>query len=178
MITFQARYINTAEILKKDTRNCYNPCKTAFIEFNPKEFNDVTSIIDAVSDWNSQPNFAECIAESAELVFRMQDEFPDLNRRFFAITKQKDGFDKIKPANILGVLQLSKFSDKCNIIDFVQVSHGGEDLFKHVGSSILQRVRELFPDKKTILFPATKELIPFYQKNGFKSVPHSNYLIG
>lgn len=164
-ISFGAKPINST-IIKKFDRE-----KTGFVEF-PVNFiklepSDVR-IIDILAEyWKG----AEYINKVATASHWMQTVPID----FYAITEQKEDFDRLDPLKILGIAEMRDDNYRKGFKELhhlqikpgvINVDNNGRKFYKHAGTAILNSLKKIY--KNISLFSNdSKNVQKFYEKNGF-----------
>ena len=100
MISFKANFISSAQINRISTNT---PVKASFVELSPFCDEDIKSIQEISKNWEADRSFASNIKHNIQ----------DCNwigysncRRFFALTLQRDKFEKLDPDEVLGLTQI------------------------------------------------------------------------
>lgn len=189
-INFKANYIKRVDIQKYDGQN-YNPCKANLVLLNQKDMPALSEIADM---WDT--NLTRGIKSAYE--YKLPDE------RLYAVTLQKDSFEKLYPSKVLGMTYFNENSGSSNrVIEFLHtrpdcispdyksdfqklMQHIKKLIFrkkqivkkqpayKHVGESLVSAMKELYPDKPIVLY-SLSEAVSFYKKNDF--IKKNGYMI-
>ena len=171
MINFRAKYINTQKIIKNDN-NQYKQHDVAFVQINSQCENDILCLKSVEKTWGKKALVKDLVKDINQ---EWETKKADKNAKYFALTSQKNGFEKLLPQKILGVIELLTTSDKntdyINILEVEPNSIYGakQRRFVNIGSSILNALKENLNNKDFIL-EARENVVKFYEKNGFKSV--------
>jgi len=174
VITFGARYISPVQIQKTINKKEIVPYRTALVELLPNSQKDFLSLGVA----------STFLIRKSQLVGYIHDDFALASigdiathewRRFLAITEEQENYNFIKPRNILGLIEFSAFHTDSDYIyvDYIQTMKKILfDKFSHVGTSMLDCIKKLYPQKDIELdaFPKT---VKFYEKNGFEVITHN-----
>lgn len=168
-ISFQANYIQSATI-KKAVKKSYKNTPVSFVELNPFSNNDKYALRKIGKTWGHGYSYARDIQDNFEdpIIIKNKDS------RFFAISEQMSGFDKLKPSKVLGLIETSE--DKGALfIDLLQCNPehmfaSAKRKFKEIGKALIDSLKDTIPQKEIIL-SADEEAIPFYLKQGFKMHP-------
>lgn len=190
-ISFKANFIHLTNIQNLNNDG-YKPFNASFVEINPKNKNDI-SLLKCLSDTWGSDSYAGSIYSAALGDSKLDNliiENP-IDRKFFALTSQKNSYEKLDPKKVLGMVHINNYSN-ANSIEFLQVNpeyitplkkeSTVEKLFnkmfkitkatpkqpeyKHIGSGMLDSLKKLFPDKPITLL-SVSTAIKFYKKNGF-----------
>ncbi len=165
-ISFQAKFINSTQILKNAGQNIYKPMKTSFLEIDTTNKNDIAALSVVDKYWDN--SFACNIYTTANAlkhgIFDI-DEY-----KIYALTKQLNNFDKLDGTQILGLAEISPKTDGAIFIDYIQVApeniYTTQPQYKKIGSRMLDAFKNI-ADKIT-LKPNSKGSAIFYTKNEFK----------
>ena len=163
MLTFQANYLNSASIQRI---NIYKPCaeKVSFIEINPHSTSDVLAVNKTAINWdkNDGEGFAYDICRAIN---------KGIKDRFFALTTQKDDFERLDSEQILSLAQVKTENEGEEFIEYLQVdpenTNSAENpQFMYIGTAMLDSLKQLFFNKN-IELDSVKSAITFYLRNGF-----------
>ena len=180
MISFKANVISypKIDILGKDKK--YHKQEVAFLELDCNMDSDVYCIKEASKKWKYGNTFANDIAASMDTInkkIRLYDYYDwDKEKRFFALTKQTNGFLDLNPHKIIGVAEIDKEYDyPYNELEFLQVKptlkrkrSNKPRKIKNIGRVLVNSILKVF-NNKTLVVEPTKKAIPFYSKLGFKN---------
>ena len=190
-ISFKASFVNTANIQQLQ-QDGYKSCNAAFVEMHPNSKNDISTLKCISNTWG-QEFYASSIYNAALGDSRLDDfviEKP-IARKFYALTSQKDSFEKLNPENVLGMVHINNYPN-FNSIEFLQTNpeyiipakkesfmekclnkifktpkpEVKQPKYKHIGSGILDSLKQTFSDKPMTLL-SVPEAKNFYKKNGF-----------
>lgn len=180
MINFKAKRISPVVIEKKGPDNQYHKYNVTLVKLNPSVRNDVRCVETANLAWDNGNSLIDGIAVN------MRDEFvkgrTEDESRYYAITTQTNNFGKMIPDKILGIAGVLTTEDNgVDYIDAIQVRPNNtrvnpERKFKNVGRVLLNSILDLAKNKDFVL-EAREDVIPFYQKNGFKLISDSGFMI-
>jgi len=170
MISFQARYILPAVVMRQES-NGYKNTKVSFVELDAKNYSDLKSVKQLEYFWS----------KNSQYIFDICDTFADLIHgalnndiiKIFALTAQKSDFDKLDSNKILGLVEFEKVNDKVNHINYIQTGKNFSyytDMpeYKYVGSTLLDKLKERYPQQDILLLSAKAN--DFYKKNGFENL--------
>lgn len=168
-ISFQAKFINSTQILKHAGQNVYKPLKTSFIEIDASNKNDIAALDEIVKYWDN--SFACNIFATADAMRRGIFDIGDY--KIYALTKQTDTFDNLNVNGILGLVEVTPRAEKHIFIDYIQVNpeniYTTEPQYHKIGSRILDSLK-ILADRIT-LKPNSRGSSIFYKKNDFKPLP-------
>ena len=167
-ISFGAKPINTINIKKFDKRaNNFINCQATFVKLDPKNSSDISAVGEAAATWKDS-KYASKIATAA----CWMNKNPIV---VYALTIQKDKFNKLVPEKILGLAEMRKdnrIPDEDFLYhlqvkpDAINVDSDGKNNYKYVGSSILKSLKKLYSN--IFLFSEISPNIQkFYMDNGF-----------
>lgn len=183
MINFKANYINQAIIQKRDINNQFKDYKVAFVEFSPHKVQDVLAIRDTAREWSDEDRFAEDIFRDIQEEHYAKDYFQDSKYRFFGITRQMTNLENPIPDLILGLAEVGKKSDIRDELYYFQVDPSNnmfseENIFKGVGSAVLNSLKNLYAHREITLKPVSDNaVVSFYKKHGFKPLDYTGKMI-
>ena len=171
MITFKAQLINHSHVQTTKPDGKIADKKVAFVELNPKDYNDYNSTLKTAGLWGFNAPLTYGIAEN--MLDGAENNFY-YDERFFALTEQKDNFSKLEPSQILGLIEISKDVGNANgkYINHIQVNPkycGLADTgkcIKNIGKRLLESAEKLF-SKHDFYLSAIPGTVEFYQKCGF-----------
>lgn len=186
MITFQGNFKSSAIIKKMCDLSNYADSKAAFVELDPKLYEDREMLHQIRTRWcddipggtyavEIDKAFTDCYLKAIERGEDILDlsakESPD---RFFALTTQKQGYKILNPDMILGLSKTSKENPNKIQLDFLQVDpdnyHNARyRTYKQIGTALVEALKTIFKGNRIELF-ADFDAIPFYEKLGFQKV--------
>lgn len=167
MITFGAGYIAPAKIDRLAKNKELIPNNAAFVEMKPESMRDNITLNIAASLLPKRKRFARAIWEN--FVMTYNGKLKDAKVKYFAITKEQSNYKFVKPNNVLGMAEVSFYPLVGNTVyvNYIQVFKNFiRNKFDHVGTSIIDNIKQLYPDKDIIL-NAIPSTVPFYEKNDF-----------
>lgn len=170
-ISFKANLISPAKILERNSTGTFEPKTVSFVELNPEHNPDMNAIMEVNQMWDNRRTLASNIVEE---MHDSMDFFEHAGKRFFAITEQADSLENIEPSKVLGLTETIQGNyDNIKIKFFLvdpKYQRGQKNApFKHVGTSLLESLKELFPNK-TFSGQSTPEAVKFYLANGFQKL--------
>lgn len=167
---FGAQYIAPAKVKKHSSRrNRYHDQKVSFVELEADNPNDAAALDYINRKW-----------ASAKYVSRIKRDFdvksegilrnPHLYKTY-ALTTQKNNFDKLRPWTILGITEVKDYSDDL-CIELLEVNpryknSNQKRKYKYVGTAILDTLKNLYSKEKDIVLNSADEAKVFYEKNDF-----------
>lgn len=178
MISFKARYIDYAQVKKFDANRVPRDYRAQFVELDPDNISDMKALKTVSEEWDFGETFAKNIYNEARGFLRDWGEHPQ--KRFFAVVRGCSDLRNLNPYNIMGITQVNDSFDRVEI-KYLQVEppyteYQLEPRFKYVGSSILESIKKIIPDKNIIL-RSVDSARRFYKKNGFESMRRENWMI-
>ncbi len=177
MINFRANYIGNTPI-KQLYNNKYVDTKANLIELNPNNNSDLMALKEIGNSWYCGSSLA------AEIYLDAKENYlysTKNKQKFYALTSQKDTFEKLNSEKILAVIEAEEYNKNILEIIFLQVHpyynyYSYDREYKKIGSGLLDIIKKIYSDKIIILKPVF-EAINFYLKNGFKELSkHSLYM--
>lgn len=175
-INFTGSYLRTAYIPHKTNSGKVEPLQVSIVELNPKDTNDVEALGRTSVKWEQiKSGFAMNIFNE----LYKPKLYPDVNfEKYLALTTQNENHSKLNHEKILG---LALYSDKTtpeNEISWLQAcpttnyesEHGRE--YSGIGRTLTNYMKEI--SNKPLYVQADYNAIPFYEKQGFKSVDENH----
>ena len=181
MITFKAQYIDSTNIIKIADNKNKNAHKVSFIELDAKDPSDLNAIRKVARSWDKY-SYASDIYNHA-LSAHLWNE--DTGQAFFALTEQRNNFEKANPFDILGICEIRKRFGTNYYLNYIQTDpefmfeplRFGEATYKNIGKALIKKVLDYFP-KKNLVLHATSSSIDFYKKiGGIVINPDSKYIL-
>ncbi len=186
MISFQARYINSATIKHQTQPYEYQDMNTALVEFDFNSRADKRTIKKISKMWSKEFDNLEkqgfemsggtCLAKDIYKNYKATSKNPNF-RKYYAMTSQTDHFEKLNPDNILGIAQISSeyvgtydlenFQVKPEYTAFINNSK-----YTKIGTGFLNSILEVLPFKVFRVIP-TINSAEFYNKYGLKYDPET-----
>jgi hypothetical protein len=171
MVNFRANFINTASIVKYGHDNKPQVGNASFVELNPLDKNDYLTLNKVNLNWENCNTYANDITEKFNKAYIAGDDRS--KRKFYALTSQEDKFERLREDDVLGLALVEAYMGGISFfVDYLQVSPnhkhtvGGKHI-KHIGTAILNSLKEIVP-KKNIFLDAVNSEVGFYERNGFK----------
>lgn len=178
MINFKANYIGSVNI--KDSFRDKNQanCKASFVEMNPQSKQDVTTMREVTLNWG-RDSYAANIMEHFQYSHFCEDDLDE--SRFFALTTQKNNFEKLETDDVLALALISKESKKRVDLKYLQVDpennyFSNERRYEGIGSGILYSICKLFENKDIFLLSA-RTACEFYKLQGFKQIKNTTFFV-
>ena len=162
-ISFQGNKIGTASVLKKELLTSkYSPKQVALVEFDFKSKDDLKTLKVLKKDWNG---FASDIYREAEKGYADS---------VYALTTQKDTFEKITPQKVLGLAEVVNIGGGNISLEYLQTKPNyifDDDKIrkiKHIGKALIDSLKSK-ENVKSIQVNPLHSVIDFYKKQGFVS---------
>lgn len=199
-INFKARYIGPVSVLKKD-ENKYTPTVASFVEFEPNNFDDLTTLCKVSHSWGR--SYAKKIYDNAyKKVFNVQED-PTF---YYGLVVPQNSYEKIDKKDVLGLVEYAPSEQSGNFITYLQVnpnsinksalkenvskvfntikntltfndSKDSNANYKGVGTGILDAIKSMTKDGPIFLV-SDKSAEGFYLKNGFQKISDdSNWFV-
>lgn len=177
-INFRAKFIKNDYIRKIDTTcNTYKPSKVTLVELDGGKQSDLFAVSDISKNWKNE-KYASSIARIMQCLF---SGFLDKNeRKIFALTTQKEHFNRLQSDKILGITEIDLSKGKGVYLDYIQVNPkymytktNPNRKYKDVGKCILDFIKNFY--KKEITLCSDFRVTNFYEKNGFELEDASNF---
>lgn len=166
---FRAKFIKKVPVQKLDfATKRYKTTQASFVEFEPKNLQDLKALAKAQSAWDGE-FFAADIVKAAAKMF--QGELKQPKNRIFVLTTQSDDCRNLNKDSILGMVQMVGGKAALAELKFFQVR---PDLsynkvhrdYKGVGKAILDSIKEIYT--KAIKLQSCYSAANFYEKQGFE----------
>ena len=167
-VSFGAKPINSVKIKKYD-KNIKNfvDFPATFVKLEPNNYFDIKAADVCASKWKD----AKYIQKIATASHWMES----VPLSIYAVTTQKNKFNKLKPNKILGFVEMRKDENR-PIYDWlyylqvkpqaINVNNSESKSYKHVGKSIIASLKKIY--KNISLYSEDNDNIEkFYQSNGF-----------
>ena len=169
-VNFTANLISHPSIPKRASAVHYKQTPVSLVELDHNDKNDVKAIQQTEKSWFGHGGV---YIEQFSRDFEKQLLEEDVTKgHFYALTSQKDGFDKLQSDKILGVMELNETSDKVNEIKWLETNPKSQKLrggygreYKNVGKSLVKYVLNTY-NKKDIFVQSAYRAINFYKKLG------------
>lgn len=169
MINFKAN-LNSIGIVKRLNKdNSYSDLPVSFVELDINSKRDLFAMKKVANNW-----MGNIYANDVYERFKVNQErnLENQEERFFALTSQKENFDKLDYKRILGVAEIYLPLGEDAEIEFLQTNQSFLTecpSIKHIGKVIVDKIKNILANE-TIALYSTYDAIPFYQKQGFKII--------
>lgn len=178
MITFKANLISQANINKLTPQNSYKQTTASIVELDKASKADLRALKNVNSDWGKGNSYANDIVQCFNSYFDNSTS-PKDDVHIFAVTTQKDSFERLDSKKILGLSEITNESE-FYVLDYLQTnprykSNSATPKFKGVGSAIVNFIKDYVEKKEILLMPA-ENAVGFYQKHGFKFAKSSFFM--
>ena len=173
-ISFGAKLLDTVTIQRNICGDKTLPHDVALVELDGHSYNDLKSVQDIVYPWGGYSSYTYDICERMSAVY---ENPPHINNGwyFYALTNQKNGYEKLDPKAILSIAQVSNQGNNDNIkINFFETNekynhYAKKSKFSKIGTALCDSIKKMY-STKDIFITAVDDAIPFWKKNGFKRV--------
>lgn len=173
-INFRAKFKNPVQILTKDALGSYKPKVASFVEIENTNKNDIKALKNVCHYWGENDQYACNIYTTALERYYNPDWYDSF--KIFAITKQKDKFEKLNDEHILGLAEVTEKKPRDFYISYIQVDprnvYSITPEFKRVGTRILDSIKSMAD--RIVLSPNSRNTAKFYEENGFKPCQDTN----
>lgn len=163
--SFQAKYINNANILKRTSKNVFESLDTSFVEIEPMNINDIKAL-DIVSKYWVD-SYAINMAYKAKVTY--QGKYSANEYKIYALTKQSEKFNILKADDILGLVEITPKGKGSIHINYLQKDpeqvYVIDPDYNKIGSRILDSLKNLY--NTITLRPILGGVVKFYEKNEF-----------
>lgn len=170
-ISFRARYLDEVK-LRKINGAQVQECSASLVELDLKSKADNVCIQDMIYDWGGSDSYTFHIARNMGQVYYELNDNTSPIPRVFAITEQKDNFDKLNSKKILSIAETTDIKPTIVNIDFIEThraqAYGAKDpKYKYLGTALVNCIKSVFKGKALELY-STDKALSFYLKNGFE----------
>ncbi len=169
---FRARFIRNVQIEKINPKSkTYQPQKVAFLEYEPKNEKDLSTIFSAVKTWKNKL-YAGRIAENAALI--NQGHLSGKKNHIYILSKQNGNFENLNENDVLGLAHMvnddGPFTPELRFFevkpDFKYGSKSRE--YKHIGEGIIESLKQIYNDSIRLI--SSYSAANFYEKQGFEII--------
>lgn len=170
MISFKANLIQSVSVERMS-----KPFPASFVELDNTSKQDLNTLKKISRNWDNGRSFAWDVYSFFSSPYEEGEQ-----RRYFAITTQRQNFENLYEARVLGVAQMID-EKKCYLLEFLQVDpetnfNSFYRTFKGVGAAMLTALKTLFNDKDILLKPADCFVRMFYEKQGFEFLKETSHM--
>lgn len=178
MISFKANYINSANIKDSFRDKNQTNCKVSFVEVHPQSEQDVKTMREVTLNWG-RDSYATNILEHFLYSHFCGDDLDE--NRFFALTTQKNNFEKLSTDDVLALALVGKESKKRVDLKYLQVDpennyFSSERRYEGVGRGILHSICNFF-ENKDIFLQSAKTACEFYRLQGFEQIKDTTFFV-
>lgn len=174
-ISFTAKFISTATVRKFANNGNYIPAEANVVELYTKNKNDLKTLQEIKELWR-KPNYAGAICEDA---FSANATYEEYRPSFYAITTQKDMFEKLLPEDILGLAETRTTFGAIKSLDFLQTNPEFlkkiKPAIKGIGTQMLAFVEKINKGRR-IEANAVPGTEPFYSQNGYRRLSEDSHI--
>lgn len=168
---FQATYEGDYKVKVADKNGNFRNKTVTAVKLDPNSFADGMALDEVENSWLYKDCLVECINSDFDDLFRHGSR-----HNYYAITTQKDSFNKLNPDYIIGLIEYTHdMHKKYDYINYVQVkpqlmAKNNARKIKNIGTALLEIIKNQKTGFKNIYLNALQDASEFYQKNGFKLV--------
>ncbi len=175
-ISFTAKFISPVTVKKLAAGGEYIPTSVNAVELSAKNKNDLKSL-EAIKDLWGKDSYAGEIYEDARYV---NDYYEEYRPSFYAITKQKDSFEKLQPRDILGLFETQTTFGKILSLDYLQTNpeflNKLQPALKRIGTAMLNLIEGINIGRRIEINPAVSAK-SFYLQNGYKPISENSHTL-
>lgn len=171
MINFKAKYNSNGTIKRLNKKQNYDNIPAYFVELNVNSKKDLNALKKVADNWKGNI-YATDVYERLKFYHYNNSNASALEERFFALTTQRNNFNKLNFKKILGVVEIFLPLGEDPEIEFLQTNPKflkKNPKIKHIGKTIVDNIKKILKDE-TIALYSTYNAIPFYEKQGFKII--------
>lgn len=167
-INFTGSFVKNVTISKSIADGKMKPENVALVKLDKTDPRDTMTLAETAYKWE---NVASGYASNIYCDSLKAKIYPDVsNEHYFALTTQKENFEKLEADKILGLSLFYEKQSPNNEIAWLQANpstnhEAGQRTYKNIGKALVNFMKGLF--KKPIFVQTDKKAIPFYQKLGF-----------
>lgn len=167
-INFTGSFVKNVTISKLIADGKMKPENVALVKLDKADPRDTMTLAETACKWE---NVASGYASNIYCDSLKAKNYPDVNNEhYFALTTQKENFEKLEADKILGLSLFFEKNSPHNELAWLQANpstnhEAGQRSYKNIGKALVNFMKGLF--KKPIFVQADKKAIPFYQKLGF-----------
>lgn len=162
---FTAKYLCSTNIGKLSKK--YDKFKAAFVEIEPKNNNDISALEGAIKYWEND-KFGMNALYAAKAA-RDGSQYYSYHK-VYALTAQKDKFEKLNPDDILGVVHVGAVGDKKLFVEHLQTNpnylYKAKPEYVGIGSAMINSLKK-YCNMMSLFSLKEKSVKDFYVKNGF-----------
>lgn len=177
-INFTGSFIKNITIPKLSTNGKTTSEKVSLVKLDKNDKLDVETLAKTAYSWeNIKSGFTPDIYCDA----LKTKNYPDVDQEhYLALTTQNKNFEMVEPNKILGLALYFEKKTPANEIVWLQSNpstnhESGVRTYKKIGTTLVDYMKGLF--KKPLYVQSTDNAIPFYQKQGFKSLDTPSKMI-
>ena len=180
MINFTGKYISSSTIYKQTNNGKYKRTKVAVVELSPKSNKDLQFLENTTNLWRSSL-VHEIIADKISLNAQVEHDNDvktsiqdSYQTKFYAVTRQRGHYDKLKPERALALAEISLITDDLLELDLCQVEpnceHGVKNRkYNRIGTALINFIKKEF-NKHAIILTSLDGVKGFYKALGFESI--------
>ena len=167
-INFTGSFVKNVTISKLISDGKMKLEDVALVKLDKTDKRDVMTLAETAYNWE---NVASGYAPNIYCDSLKTKNYPNVsNEHYFALTTQKENFEKLEADKILGLSLFFEKKAPNNELAWLQANpstnhEAGERTYKNIGKALVNFMKGLFT--KPIYVQADKKAIPFYQKLGF-----------
>ena len=170
-INFTGSFIKNITIPKLTTNGKITSEKVSLVKLDKNDKLDVETLAKTAYSWeNIKSGFTPDIYCDA----LKTKNYPDVaQEHYLALTTQNSNFEAVEPNKILGLALYFEKKAPANEIAWLQSNpstnhESGVRTYKKIGTTLVDYMKGLF--KKPLYVQSANNAIPFYEKQGFKSL--------
>lgn len=171
-INFTANLVDSPTIKQRKYGFFWKPIDVSIVELDSTKLSDVNALGKTSKSWEKKGAiYVNHILYN--IIPYLKAGFADIKDHYYALTTQRDNFEKLEPENILGLMLFREKNDYKNEICYLEVSPSTtkrKNLFrkyKEVGKTLVEFVKSQFSQKKIEVW-SDLDAIDFYKKRGFR----------
>ncbi len=166
-ISFTAKFISPATVKRLTNNGKYVETAVSAVKLSSMDKNDLRALEKINADWGDDTYASNILDEASS----PNEFYKEYQPTVYAITTQKDNFEKLEPEKVLGLAETSIEFGTIKSLDYLQTNpkflNKPQPAFKRIGTAMLKFVEDINKGKR-IEADSVEKAKTFYLKNGYK----------
>ena len=166
-ISFTAKFISPATVKKLTKNGKYVDIEVSAVKLASKNKDDLSALEKINKEWGADTYASNILDEASST----NEFYKDYRPTVYAITTQRDNFEKLEPEKVLGLAETSIEFGIIKSLDYLQTNpkflNKVQPTIKHIGTAMLKFIENINKGHR-IEIDSVKEAKAFYMKNGYK----------